>query len=347
MRRVLLVKMSSMGDVIHSFPAITEAKRLCPDLVFDWVVEEGFADLPALHPDVERVIPIGFRRLRKKPLAMLRSKEWRDFVSRLRSGGYDYVIDAQSLMKSAWIARRAGRPVHGLGFSSAREPLASLFYRHRYDVAKGQFAIERIRQLFSQVLGYELQQDFPGYGIDRSRITALNEKPYLFFLHSTAWTSKQWPDLYWQALAKMANKAGYRVLMTGGNMEELARARLIADKADQVTVMPRMGLMNLAAYLADAELVLGLDTGLTYLADALGAPGLTLYGATRPELGTDWNPEHQVMSVDFPCAPCHKRSCFYKGPARVYPACYETLPPEKVWERALEMLRKREHGRAI
>ena len=104
MTRILLIKMSSMGDVIHAFPALTEAKKHIPDLVVDWVVEEAFADLPRLHPAVDHVFSIGFRRLRKKPLAMLRSEEWRQFVARLRLQEYDYVIDAQSLLKSGWIA---------------------------------------------------------------------------------------------------------------------------------------------------------------------------------------------------------------------------------------------------
>lgn len=340
MKRVLLIKMSSMGDVIHAFPAITEAKRHYPDLVFDWVVEEAFADLPRLHPAVDRVIPIGFRRLRKKPIAMFRSDEWRSFIQQLRDKEYDYVIDAQSLIKSAWIARQARQPVHGLDFSSARETLASLFYRYRYRVAKGQLAIDRIRQLFAGVLGYESSDEFPGYGINKGCVaTGLVEKPYLFFLHSTAWSSKQWPDNYWQELAALASQAGYRVLMTGGDMQELARARLIASRTESATVLPRMELLNLAAYLADADLVIGLDTGLSYLASALGAPCLTLYGATRPEASSDMGAIQEVLSVDFPCAPCHKRVCQYKGRGSVYPACYETLPPEKVWKSAKALLR--------
>jgi len=340
MKRVLVIKMSSMGDVIHTFPAITEARRQYPDLVFDWVVEEAFTDLPRLHPAVDRVIPIGFRRLRKKPITMFRSEEWKAFIRQLREKDYDYVIDAQSLLKSAWIARQARRPVHGLDFSSAREALASLFYRYRYRIAKGQLAIDRIRQLFAGVLGYELNEAFPGYGINKDSVASgLVEKPYLFFLHSTAWSSKQWPDSYWQELAVLAGKAGYRVLMTGGNMQELARARLIASNTESATVLPRMELLNLAAYLADADLVIGLDTGLSYLASALGAPCLTLYGATRPEASSDMGLIQDVMSVDFPCAPCHKRVCQYKGRGRVYPACYETLPPSEVWKRANALLR--------
>jgi len=231
-------------------------------------------------------------------------------------------------------------PVHGLVFSSAREGLASLFYRHRYRVSKGQLAIDRIRQLFGAVLGYDLNKAFPGYGIKKEQIaTGLVEKPYLFFLHSTAWSSKQWPDSYWQDLTVLADKAGYKILMTGGDMQELARARLLASRTKSATVLPRMELLNLAAYLADADLVIGLDTGLSYLASALGAPTLTLYGATRPEASSDMGPRQDVLSVDFPCAPCHKRVCQYKGRGNVYPACYETLLPTKVWKSANDLLR--------
>jgi heptosyltransferase-1 len=332
--------MSSMGDIIHTFPALTEAKSQCPDLVFDWVVEEGFADLAALHPAVENIIPIGFRRLRKKPLEMLKSEEWKTFKEQLHEHHYDFVIDAQSLLKSAWIARQSGRPVHGLGFSSAREPLASLFYSQRYAVKKGLPAIDRIRQLFAQVLGYSVHPEFPGYGIKPlSPLTVVDGTPSVFFLHGTAWKSKEWPDSYWQELARLANNAGYRVLMSGGGMAEMARAKLLADRADDVVVLPRQEILQLMRHIAGSQLVIGLDTGLSYLAVAMGLPVLTLYGPTRPEVSREMGAQH-VLKADFPCAPCHKRECWYKGASTVIPACYETLPPEKVWSEAELILSK-------
>ena len=340
MRRVLLIKMSSMGDIIHTYPAITEAKRLCPDLVFDWVVEEAFADIAALHPAVENIIPIGFRRLRKKPFEMLRSKEWKSFKEQLRLHDYDYVIDAQGLLKSAWIARQAGKPVYGLSFSSARESLASLFYMHGYAVKKGLPAIARIRQLFARVLGYKEEPGFPGYGIKPLLpLKVVDGKPTVFFLHGTAWKSKEWPDRYWQALAKLANNAGYRVLISGGSMAEMARAKLLADRADDVVVLPRQEILQLMRHIAGSELVIGLDTGLSYLAVAMGLPVLTLYGPTRPEVSREMGVEH-ILKADFPCAPCHKRDCWYKGASTVIPACYETIPPETVWNEAEMILSK-------
>ena len=127
--RVLLIKTSSLGDVIHTLPALTDAARAIPGIRFDWVVEEGFAEIPAWHPAVDAVIPVAIRRWRKKPLQAVRSGEWSNFKRRLRETQYDLVIDAQGLLKSAWLTRYARAEVVGLDKSSAREPLAARFYQ--------------------------------------------------------------------------------------------------------------------------------------------------------------------------------------------------------------------------
>ncbi len=154
--RVLIVKTSSLGDVIHTLPALTDAARALPGIRFDWVVEEGFAEIPRWHPAVERVIPVAVRRWRKHPLRAWRSGEWRAFTAAIHAERYDAVIDAQGLLKSAWLARHAHGPLHGLDRRSAREPLASLFYRHRHAVAWGRHAVLRVRELFARALGYAL-----------------------------------------------------------------------------------------------------------------------------------------------------------------------------------------------
>jgi heptosyltransferase-1 len=332
MSKLLLVKMSSMGDIIHTFPALTELHRHRPEVEIDWVVEPAFAELAGLHPAVNKVIDLPFRKIRRQGIGLFKSPEWLAFKKEVGNGQYDRVIDAQSLLKSAWISRQAGSRVHGLDFASAREGLASLFYTQRYRVAKGQLAIERIRQLFGKVYGYTPDHDFPGFGLDRGVVTPFkNDRPYLFFLHGTAWKSKQWPDAYWMELAYLAGQHGFDVLMTGGNMEEMARARLIADRIDHVTVLPRHGILELAAYLVGAELVVGVDTGLSYLASALGNHVVTLHGATRPELSPDMSPRLKALTAEFVCAPCHKRDCFYKGTSDVSPACFSDLPPVRVW----------------
>ena len=103
--RVLVVKMSSLGDVIHTLPALTDAAAAIPGITFDWVVEEGFAEIPAWHPAVDTVIPIALRRWRKHPWRDFRGPQWRACRQALRRQHYDAVIDAQGLLKSVFVAR--------------------------------------------------------------------------------------------------------------------------------------------------------------------------------------------------------------------------------------------------
>jgi heptosyltransferase-1 len=341
--RVLIIKMSSMGDVVHALPAITEAREHIPEIRFDWLVEESFADIPAMHPAVDRVIPVAFRRLRKKKLAMFRDAEWQGFVSRLKDQKYDLVIDAQGLIKSAWISSYANGVLHGYDSKSAREGLASLFYKQRHSVGKELHAISRVRTLLASCLGYSVNNDaFPGYGLAKPEVPVdEGHKPYLFFLHATTWPSKQWPDAYWNKLISIANSNGYKVLMSAGGFEEMARARLIADKAEDARVLPTMSIGNLALYLGHASAVVGVDTGLAHLSAALDVPGLTIYGSTSSgKTGVVGN-HHKNVDADFPCAPCLSRNCMYKGKSDVFPACYASLSPELIWQELSKLLSNR------
>src|SRR5690606_6912806 len=166
--RVLLIKTSSLGDVIHTLPALTDALEAIPGIRFDWVVEEGFAEIPVWHPAVAEVIPVAIRRWRKSPLKTLRSGEWQRFRQRLHKHSYDLVIDAQGLFKSAVLTLGLKVPVAGLDRRSAREPLASRFYDKRIAVPRDQHAVERVRQLFAQALGYRLPARVGDYGLYRA-----------------------------------------------------------------------------------------------------------------------------------------------------------------------------------
>jgi len=159
--RVLVVKTSSLGDVIHTLPALTDAARAIPGVRFDWLVEENFAEVPTWHPAVERVIPVALRRWRRSVLRTWLAGEWQAMTSQVRLADYDLAIDAQGLIKSAILTRYAGAPVHGLDRASIREPLASRFYDQRHAVAKGRHAVERVRELFAKSLGYAL----PEFGV--------------------------------------------------------------------------------------------------------------------------------------------------------------------------------------
>lgn len=283
--RILVVKTSSMGDLVHALPALTEAADKYPDAVFDWVAEEGFAAIPALHRRVDRVITVAVRRWRKSVADARTRVEIRHAISELSQFRYNHVIDAQGLVKSGAISRFAKGTKCGMDFASCREGLASVFYRQRIHVPRQQHAIERVRQLFASVFGYEVDSDRLDYGIDSGRDSGSGSNaPYLVFLHASSAERKLWPAADWVQLGRMAADLGYSVQLPWGNPVERERARQLAGSADNFHVLPRMGLSELVPVLASAAGIVGVDTGLSHLGAALSVPGVTLYTATDPGL---------------------------------------------------------------
>lgn len=344
--RVLVIKTSSLGDVIHTLPALNDAANVFPGIRFDWVVEERFAEIPAWHPSVQQVIPVAIRRWRKHPVKAWRSGEWHAFRRSLQHSRYDAVIDAQGLLKSAWLTRYPHAPVHGLDARSARESLASFFYSRRHRVARGEHAVQRVRKLFALSLGYTVP-DTPGsYGLDRHRMLAgsrtgsSDNAPYLVFLHGTTWETKHWPEMYWRTLVELATGAGWRIRLPWGNAAERERAERLAEGLPQVTVLPPLTLTDIAAHLARATACVAVDTGLGHLAAALDVPTLSLFGPTNPGFTGAWGPAQQHLRSDFACAPCLKKRCAYRpseAERRRFdiqheaPLCFTRVPPERVW----------------
>jgi len=335
--RVLIIKTSSLGDVLHTLPAVTDATRHKPDIRFDWVVEEAFAEVPVWHAAIDEVIPVALRRWKHRPLQVLRSGEPQAAVRQLRRRHYDHIIDAQGLIKSAVMARLARGPRSGLDRDSAREPVAARAYNHRFAIARNQHAVQRVRQLFAAALDYPVSDESPDYGI-KQHFPQRARQPYLVFLHGTTWPTKHWPDDYWLRLAAMAAAAGLQVKIPWGNAIEQQRAQQIAAVADAIEVLPRMQLGELAAVIAAAGAVVGVDTGLVHLTAALGTPCITLYGSTDPGLIGTLGESQLQLQVQFPCAPCQQRKCHYPDKAEVFPACYGTLDPERVWSELSQML---------
>lgn len=332
--RVLLVKMSSLGDVVHTLPAVSDAAA--HGVRFDWVVEEAFAPIAARHPAVDTVIPIAWRRWRRQLWA--ERGALRDFVGRLRGTRYDQVLDAQGLIKSAAVTLCArAQQKAGLERGSAREGVASLAYGRRIAVPWGEHAIDRLRQLFAGALGYPAPaRDAPlDFGI---RITGPTARRCVL-LHGTTWPSKHWPEPFWIELARSVAAAGYEIALPAGNAEESARAYAIAATVD-ATVWDRRPLDELIGLLGRSACAIGVDSGLTHLAAALDVPTLALYGSTDAALTGCRGLRARSLQADFPCAPCRARECSYRGAPpylaghRVEPACYSTLPPADVWRHA-------------
>ena len=338
--RVLLVKTSSLGDLIHSFPALSDAGRVNPGIRFDWLVEEGFAEVPAWHPGVLDVIPIGLRRWRRGWRKAWDKGELREFARLLRRRHYDLVIDAQGLIKSALPAMLAHGPRAGLDRASAREPLSALFYQRRYRVEREQHAVERVRQLFAQALAYPLPVDPPDYGLRFSHAHDASQRR-LVLLHGTTWPSKHWPESSWAELARLAAGEGFEVILPWGDPDDRLRAERIIGAAGAGELLPRQELSDLARTLAAASGVVGVDSGLAHLAAAVGTPAVTLYGPTRTGLTGALGPRQLNLAAEFECAPCMKRECDYRGPADVEPACFGTLPSDLVFARLLAQMEAR------
>lgn len=335
----LVIKTSSLGDVIHTFPAITDVARERPDTRFDWVVEEDFVELPTWHPAIARVVPVSLRRWRRNLSQSLFSKEVPAFRRQLRQRSYDVVIDAQGLIKSAVLGCMAKGPVHGFARDSAREQPAALAYAHRHHVDWGQHAITRLRQLFAQVFGYPVPEQEPDYGLDTARFRREHMPPYVVFLHGTNWVSKQWPEAYWSKLAGVAVANGYEVRLPWGTSAEHLRAERLASSISSGTqVLARTSLSDLGTELANARGVVGVDSGLVHLAAALATPSVTLYGATDARLTGTSGQKQTVLKADYPCSPCLERRCRFDDEGAVFPPCYQQLTPATVWGKLAELM---------
>lgn len=286
--KILIIKTSSLGDVVHMLPAITDACYQQENLIIDWVVEENFAEVPAWHPSIRNIIPVALRRWRKRLLSKATWQEISQFRQRLQQERYDAIIDSQGLLKSALIAMQAHGKRYGYDHHSIREPLASLSYHQSFSVAKQRHAITRNRLLMAHILGYSIESLPLDHGIAHSTypLPAISLPPqYIVALHGTSRVDKEWPETHWEILIKTLAQQGISTLLPWGNAREQQRAERLAQVAPMsVQVLPRSRLRELAALLQQSLGVIGMDTGLMHIAAALDKPGLALYPVTQPAL---------------------------------------------------------------
>ncbi len=283
--KVLLVKLSSLGDVVHAMPALQDIRRAVPGAEIDWVVEAGFASLVRHCEGVRRVIESDQRGWRKSPLSSRTRREWRAFKSDLQAEAYDAVIDLQGLTKSAlvaWLARLApggkryalGNQTEGAGYEKPTRWVADVAIPMEPHI----HAVQRSRELCARALGYEVPQTlFYGLQVEPAREPD-GQSRAVAFVHGTSRADKLWPDTHWIALGRRLVHAGYTVAMLHGNAEEQARSERLANAlGPQATVWPRLALDALTQRMAGTAGVIGVDSGLSHIAVALDLPHVQLY----------------------------------------------------------------------
>lgn len=282
--RLLIVKTSSMGDVIHALPLAADIARARPDATIGWAVEEAFAAIPAMCRHVATVHRVALRRWRRAPFSSEHRGEIRAARRALREAHYDLVLDAQGLLKSAWVARWARAPVAGFTSDTARERLAAMFYRQRFDVPRTLHAIDRCRTLGAGALGYAVE-GAPQFDLQAGAQPALTvHAPYAVLLPNASRLTKLWPADRWVEVESALAARGLLSVMFWGSEDEGRRTRELAARMRRAVVAPRASLDAIAASLAGARLVVGVDTGLSHLAAALGRPTVAIYCDYDPGL---------------------------------------------------------------
>jgi len=291
MPNILLIKTSSLGDVVHNLPVVNDIRAHFPGARIDWLVEEAYSDIVAMHPGVNRAIPVALRRWRGNPFKAAHWREFGQFRRALAGMRHDCVIDTQGLIKSALLARISSGTRHGYAGESAREPLAAKFYDITHAVPRDLHAVVRNRRLAALALGYQ-QPTTLDYGITvRYHAGPIAPRPYCVLLHATSSAGKLWPEPSWVRLVGELAQKGYASVLPWGNAAERARSERIARGASKAVVPPAQGIPGMAGLLAGAKAVIGVDTGLAHLAAALGLPVVALYRGSSPRLTGVYAPE--------------------------------------------------------
>ncbi|MEY2805044.1 MAG: hypothetical protein RL657_2380 [Pseudomonadota bacterium] len=306
--RVLLVKLSSLGDVVHTLPAALDIRARCPDAQLDWVVEPAFADLVRACPAIDQVIEMDLRRWRKSPWSSATRQAWRAFKAQLQSRAYDWVIDLQGLTKSALVSRLARLTATGQRIAMAHATEGSAYERptrwvaHRCIALRPHIhAVERAREVCARALGYARPSDGPApwQGL---RVDPALARPDVLCVHGTSRPDKLWPEAHWLVLGQRLLARGWSPVFVHGNAEEQSRAERLARGLPGSRVAPRWSLPQLLDEMARSQGVIGVDSGPSHMAVAMGLPHVQIYN-----FDTAWRtgPQavaHQV-SVHDPAGP--------------------------------------------
>lgn len=281
--RILLVKLSSLGDVVHALPVVQDILAAMPDAQIDWVVEKSFAPLLSRITGLHRVIPCEIRRWRKSPFSAVTRREWRAFKVDLQSEKYEAVIDLQGLTKSALVARLAKMSTGGKRYALANQTEGSGYEaptRWVADVAIAMephiHAVRRSRELAARALGYT-PPAIPDFGLKIRTATDVNARRQVALVHGTSRADKEWPLDHWVELGRRLQAAGYKPVLAHGNQKELDTSLQIAASLNNAGVWPVLGLDALTDKLAQCAGLIGVDSGVSHIAVALDLPHVQIY----------------------------------------------------------------------
>lgn len=345
--KILIVRLSSLGDVLHMFPAVSDLRRHFPDAELHWLVEPAFAELAGWHSAVDKVITVPLRAHKKIwwkiPALLFKLRQ------QLQTENYDAVLDAQGLIKSALLARLAASTVYGFAADSAREPLASWLYRKTAKIPNGLHVIEKNRQLVKTIFAADIAHT-ADFGLEKFRsqqfqtefsgkLKVATGQSYIVMLHGTTWSSKNWPEASWQELIGLLAQQGLRCLLPWGNEDERLRAeRLHATGNGLAQVLPKLTLAELVGVLLHARAFVSVETGIGHLAAVLDVPGVMLHGPTDPGYSGILGKACRHISSGIYCSPCFLRNCPRIQTTLEVPPCQQEIRPQQVYEQCMALV---------
>ena len=263
---------------------VSDVERHAPATVIDWVAEEAFAPLVALDPRIRRVVPVAFRRWRNHPLSAATRREFSAFRRALRAQRYDAILDLQEQLKGAIVARIANGRRHGFDRANVREPIATWLDDVHHAIDRNQHFIAKARAMAAAALGYAVEGRPRWKLAPPPKSSAIPDGPYALACHATSRDDKLWPEQDWSGLLAHFAQAGFRVLLPWGDARERERSERLARSATNAIVPARQTLPELASLARSAEIVVGVDTGLTHLAAAIGTPTVAIFTTTDATL---------------------------------------------------------------
>ena len=308
--KILLIRVSSLGDVLHNMPVVDDLHRHCEGAQIDWVVEEGYVNLVRLHPGVRKIIPFGLRRWRKSLFSAGTRAEMKQFYQQVRAEEYDLVIETQGLLKTGIIMGMArviagGKKV-GLANGtegSGYEAISRLFHDLSVPVDRRTHAVLRGRLVAAAAAGYAVETP-ASFGLlaPEGHPTWLPTQPYAVFFHGTAGAAKKWARAHWIQVAAALARNDLPVLLPWGNAAEKAEAEAMALAMPNATVLPALSMQEATLLAQSAALAVGVDTGLTHIAAAYETPTVEIYCAS-PKWKTEGDWSDKIINLGDAGAP--------------------------------------------